>query len=211
MQHWGWSNSFVKADDQLTLSNMKGSGTPFNQVNLGVFLTHGVYGTSSDQYANGGEQMYFPITSGTSGQWLRMSDMNLGGVGTNGLKWMALLSCHSLYHINWDNMQLNLVYPYNSYLHLLLGSDTDCNINTTLLQLWARYMNWGTSTNYSPMTIRAAWYQAAKDAYKGVPFPPGTVINFIVAGDEACFADSLQTWYSPDGNWTRDNPIQVFP
>lgn len=210
MQHWGWTKSFVKADDQLKLSDMQGSGTPFNQANLGVFLTHGVYGTTGDYYANGCNQMYFPITSGTSAQWLRMSEMNLGGAGTNGLKWMALQGCHSLYHTDWSSMQFNGVYPYNSNLHLLLGADTDSFTSATLLQLWARYMNFGTSTNYNPLTIRAAWYQAATDAYKNVKFPPGTVIKFVVAGDEACFDDRLQNYSSPDGTWNYDTPTTVF-
>lgn len=210
MLHWGWKTNFVKADDQLKLSDMQGSGTPFNQANLGVFLTHGVYGTTSDQYANACNQMYFPITAGTSAQWLRMSDMNLGGAGTNGLKWMAIKGCHSLYHTDWSSMQYYGVHPYNSNLHLLLGADTDSATSATLLQRWARYMNFGTSTNYSPLTIRAAWYKAAQDAYQGAKFPPGTVIKFVVAGDEACFDDSLQNYSSPDGTWSYDPPFTVF-
>jgi hypothetical protein len=210
MAHWGWSKGFVKADDQLKLSDMQGGATPFNQVNLGVFLTHGTYGTTADYYANGCNQMYFPITSGTSAQWLRMSDMDFGGDGANGLRWMAIKGCHSLYHTDWDSMQYYGIYPYNSNLHLLLGADTDSFTSATLLQLWARYMNWGTSTNYSPQTIRAAWYQAAQDAYKNVKFPTGTVIKFVVAGDEACLDDSLQSYSSPDGNWIYGPPVTVF-
>jgi hypothetical protein len=210
MQHWGWTNHFVKADDQLKLSDMQGSGTPFNQVNLGVFLTHGTYGTTADQYANSCNQMYFPITAGTGAQWLRMSEMNLGGAGTNGLKWMAIKGCLSLYHTDWDSMQYYGVHPYNSDLHLLLGADTDSATSASLLQLWARYMNYGTSTNYSPLTLRAAWYKAAQDAYKGAKFPPGTVIKFVVAGDEACFDDSLQSYSSPSAGWIYDTPTTVF-
>jgi hypothetical protein len=210
MLHWGWKTNFVKADDQLKLSDMQGSGTPFNQANLGVLLTHGTYGTTADYFANGADQMYFPITSRTSAQWLRMSDMNLGGAGTNGLKWMALIGCRSLYHTDWNNMQFNGVYPYNSNLHLLLGADTDSATSATLLQRWARYMNFGTSTNYSPLTIRAAWYQAATDAYKGVHFPSGTTIIFAVAGDTACVDDSLQNYSQPQGDWSYYNSSTVF-
>jgi len=210
MQHWGWSKSFVKADDQLRLSDMQGSGTPFNQVNLGVFLGHGTYGTTADYYANACNQMYFPITSGTGAQWLRMSEMNLGGAGTNGLKWMALKTCVSLYPSDWQSMQYYGVYPYNNNLHLLLGSATDSATSANLLQLWAKYMNWGTSTNYNPLTIRAAWYQAAKDAYKNVSLPSGTTIKFVVAGDTACFDDKLQLNYLPSGSWQYDTPVTVF-
>jgi hypothetical protein len=211
MQHWGWTKGFVKADDQLKLSDMQGSGTPFNQVNLGVFLGHGTYGTTSDQYANACNQMYFPITAGTSAQWLRMSDMNLGGAGTNGLKWIAFKTCVSLYPSDWQSMQYYGIHPYNSNLHLLLGSATDSATSATLLSLWAKYMNFGTSTNYSPLTVRAAWYQAAKDAYRGVQFPSGTVMKFGVAGDSACLDDLLQTNNAPQGSWTYPTPVQVYP
>jgi hypothetical protein len=211
MQHWGWTNGFVKADDQLKLSDMQGSGTPFNQVNLGVFIGHGTYGTTSDQYANACNQMYFPITAGTSAQWLRMSDMNLGGAGTNGLKWIAFKTCVSLYPSDWQSMQYYGIHPYNSNLHLLLGSATDCASSATQLSLWAKYMNFGTSTNYSPLTVRAAWYQSAKDAYRGVLFPSGTVMKFGVAGDSACLDDLLQTNNAPQGSWTYPTPVQVYP
>jgi hypothetical protein len=74
-------------------------------------------------------------------------------------------------------------------------------------------MNYGTSTNAassSPLTIRLAWYQAARDAFHNVPFPSGTVINYSVAGDNACHDDTLQTNSSPAGTWFFDTQ-QVFP
>jgi hypothetical protein len=179
-------------------------------VNLGIFLGHGAYGTTADDYANGCNQMYFPITSGTSAQWLRMSDMNLGGTGPNGLKWMAFKTCVSLYPSDWQSMQYYGIHPYNSNLHLLLGSATDTATSATLLSYWAKYMNFGTSTNYNPLTIRAAWYQAAKDAYKNVSFPPGTVMKFVVAGDNACINDLLQNNSPPTGGWFYDTPVTVF-
>ena len=75
MQHWGWQNSFLKVDDQLQISQLRGSGTPFNNVNIGVLFTHGVYGTSVDFAANQCKQMYFPITSGGSAQYLRAAQL----------------------------------------------------------------------------------------------------------------------------------------
>jgi len=91
--------------------------------NLAVLLSHGAYGTGADgddYAANGCRQMYFPITSGGGGEFLALSDMNLGGSGTNGLKWFAILACTSLYPANWQDMQNYGVYPYNGNLHLLL-------------------------------------------------------------------------------------------
>lgn len=213
MQHWGWQNSFLKVDDQLQISQLRGSGTPFNNVSIGVLFTHGVYGTSVDFAANQCKQMYFPITSGASAQYLRLSEMNLGGSGTNGLKWMALNSCRSLYQANWNSMKNAGIKPYNGNLHLLLGENTDGFTSSLFGWYWAKYISYGTSTNagsYSPLTIRSAWYQAAHDAYHNVAFPGGTTISYAVAGDSACHDDTVQTNATPTGTWFYDSQ-QVFP
>ena len=107
-------------------------------------------------------------------------------------------------------MQNAGIKPYNSNLHLLLGSDTDSFTHSLLLYHWATYMNYGRFTN-SPMTIRAAWYQAAQDAYRSSGINYGETIKFVVAGDSACLNDTLQTNYSPTGNWVYDTPVQVWP
>ena len=190
MHHWGWNNTFLEFDNTLHIGDLRGSASPLNNVNLGVFMSHGAYGTGNngiDFAASDCKQMYYPVTSGTSGQILRLSEMNLGGSGTNGLKWMALLSCNSLQHDNWASMQNAYVFPYNSNLHLLLGVDTVNSTSYIILWYWAKYMNYGTSTNagnYNPLTIKAAWYQAAHDAYSGGHY--SNTIKFIVAGDSAC-------------------------
>lgn len=209
MQHWGWKNSFVKVDDGFTISQLRGSGAIFNSNNVGVLYTHGVYGSSPDFTANQCKQMYFPITSGGSAQYLRLSEMNLGGVSTNGLKWMALNSCYSLYSANWTSMKNAGVKPYNSNLHLLLGENNVGYTSSTFGSYWAKYMNYGV-TNYSPLTVRSAWYQAAKDAYHNIPFPSGTTISYAVAGDSACHDDTLQTNSTPTGSWFYDSQ-QVYP
>jgi Family of unknown function (DUF6345)/Bacterial Ig domain len=212
MQHWGWNNTLLKVDDQLKINDLIGSGTPFNNVNLGVLLLHGVYGTSIDYNGQPAKQIYYPVTSGGSAQYLRLEQMNLGGSGTNGLKWMAIMACNSLFHTDWQSMQSAGGYPYNSNLHLLLGVDTTNYTSPSILQYWAQYMNYGTSTNYAPLTIRNAWYQAARQAYADEHqyLPPNTVIKFSVAGDSACFNDSLQNYSAPGGSWTIDPPVTVF-
>jgi hypothetical protein len=213
MNYWHWNNTINKADDKLNVNDLKGSGTPFNNVTLGVLLTHGAYGTGGngiDYTANGCKQMYFPITSGGSINWLRLSEMNLGGSGTNGLKWMAIHACNSLYHVNWANMQSLGVKPYNSNLHLLLGCDT-ISYTGNVLWYWSEYMNYGTSTNansYNPLTIREAWYQGAQKAFQGKALS-GTIV-FAVAGNSACMNDMLQTNNAPTGTWTYDSR-QIYP
>ena len=212
MTHFGWQNTLLKYDSTLSMNDLKGSSAPINNVNLCVLMSHGAYGlgsTAVDFKANQCKQMYYPITSGASATYLRLSEMNLGGAGTNGLKWMAIIGCNSLQHNNWASMQGKGIKPYNSNLHLLLGSDTQQVAHYRLLWNWSTYMNYGNSTNYSPITVRNAWYQGAKDAYKGGKY--GFTINYIVSGDTACFNDKIQTNATPQGSWRIDDPTQVYP
>jgi hypothetical protein len=144
MQYYGWNNSFNKVDDQFSINDLRGSGTMFNNVNMGVLILHGTYGNGSsaiDYAANMCKQMYFPITSGGSAQFLRFSEMNLGGSGTNGLKWMVIDACNSLQHNNWSSMKNKGIKPYNSNLHLILGGDTVTWTSTLKWYNFARYMN----------------------------------------------------------------------
>jgi hypothetical protein len=213
MQFYGWKQGFsTLVDDQLTPQSITGIGSPFNYVNFGLLLLHGAYGTSEDcNYGVNCEQMYFPITSGTGAQYVSMSQMNFGEVvGTNGLKWMAIFACHSLYHVNWHSMQNQHVYPYNANLHLLLGSDTDCYDAPGLSSYWATYMQHGTQNGtYSPLTIQNAWYQAAAYCYQrdGGGYP---TINLAVAGDTACMNDTLQSNSATSGTWTYVSK-EVYP
>ena len=212
MTHFGWNNSLLKFDSTLSVNDLKGSTAPINNVNLCVLMSHGAYGAGStavDYKANQCKQMYYPITSGGSSTYFRLSDMNLGGSGTNGLKWMGIIACNSLQHNNWASMVSKGIKPYNSNLHLLLGVDTEQPVNYRLLWNWSTYMNYGNSTNYSPMTIHDAWYQAARDAFKNSKF--GSTIKYIVAGDNSCFNDKVETNATPTGTWHIDDPTQVFP
>jgi hypothetical protein len=47
MQHWGWNNTLLQVDKTLSINNLIGSGSPLNNVNLGVFMAHGAYGSRS--------------------------------------------------------------------------------------------------------------------------------------------------------------------
>ncbi len=124
MRNGAWNRSFAYPDDNLSIFALRGSGTPFNNVDLGLLMLHGTYGTAMDctTQPHACEQMYFPIQSGNFASYMRMSEMNFGGSSpTNGLKWMAILACNSLYHTAWNSMQSQQVKPYNGNLHLLLG------------------------------------------------------------------------------------------
>ena len=154
--------------------------------------------------------MYFAIASGGNASYLRMSEMNLGGTGTTGLKWMAIMACFSLQHNNWQNMQGVNIQPYNSNLHLLLGCDTTEYVNRYITGWWGKYMAWGINSN-SPMEVRTAWYQAAIDGYRYAEMPSGqTPLEFAVAGDNSCYHDRIQTNFVPSGTWFYEK-TQVWP
>ena len=210
MQKWGWQSEIFEMDNQLSVNDLKYSNSKFNSVNLAVLLSHGAYGTGVygiDYQANGAKQMYFPI----GGQYLRMSDMNLGGSGTNGLKWFLATGCDSMHQANWQSMQSKGVQPYNGNLHLFLGLNSTNYTSETLLGRWAQYMNYGTRNNYgSPLTIRAAWYQAGHDAFQYFSLPPGTKLVYAVAGDNACYNDMVATNSIPQGGWFYESQ-QVYP
>lgn len=219
MEDGGWISSFVERDDQFSIGNLRGGGTIFNNVNFGVLMTHGDYGTSLDYTANQCKQMYFPITSGTSSQYIRMSEMNFGGSGSNGLEWMALVSCFSLYQNNWSSMQNAGITPINGNLHLLIGANTFIYTSPNLMGLWPAYMLTGKATigtngqvTFSgPMTIQAAWYQAGTDAYAGSKQNYGQAMEFAVAGDTACSGDYLKTNSTPTGTKYYDHHVVYTP
>lgn len=199
MKQGNWSQGFAKVDDGFTISQLQGSGTIYNTVKLGLLLLHGTFGTTPDYTAGGCEQMYFPITSGHSAQYLRMSDMSLGNTVSNGLSWMAITACNSMEHKDWANMQSSGIYPYNRGLHLLLGVDSTNYTDDHIMQKWALYMTKGKGTN-PPMTIGSAWVTAARDAYAATKFNYGFTMKFAVAGDSACLNDTLSSSSTPTGS-----------
>lgn len=211
-----WSPGYTKSENELTINDLRGSSTPFNQVDIGFLGLHCVYGTSQDFYAGGCQQMYFPITAGNAANYLRMSEMSFGGDGTNGLKWIALKACSSLYHNNWASMQTQHVHPYSSGLHLLLGVDTKDHTAKYLGRDWAAFMLGKplASPPVAPMKIRDAWYAGARKAYQESRNPyEVSPMKFAVAGDTACFDDFLQRKTNTvlSGTWKIDPPTQVYP
>jgi len=210
MKKGGWNASFVTADNQVQVSTITGSASPFNQVNLGMLLLHGCYGTSADDCYNGCEQMYFPIGNVYGGAtWVPMGAMDFGGTATNGLEWMLIDTCFSLYQHNWNSMQSANVKPYNSNLHFLLGSDSESFANVEIEELWAKYMLFGKPPG-GPMTIQAAWYQAGQDAYQATHLNYGGSVIYATAGDANCSGDYLLTNSPPTGTQFYDSK-QVYP
>jgi len=213
LQMWAanWSSGFVKVNDQLSINDLKSSGANvFNNVQLGLLLLHGTYSTTQDWTENGAQEIYFPITSGTSAQYLRISDMNLGSSATNGLKWMANLACNSMRQGNWTSMRSYSRLPYNSNLHLFLGANSttyDCDY---LASEWAKDMTIGPDSGQPIMTVESAWYAGSQTAYKESGYKFATTIIFADGGDANCRGDYLQTNSSPTGTYFYHSQ-QVYP
>ena len=210
MKKGNWSQGFARVDDKLSINDLRGSGTIYNGVKLGLIMLHGTYGTSQDFNANGCKQMYFPITAGHGATYIRMSEMSFGSSATNGLKWMAIAACNSLFHTDWSNMQSLGVKPYSGDLHLLLGTDTVVYTDDHIMELWAKYMTKGKGTNATPMTIKNAWVTGATDAYHQSKFNYPITMKFAVAGDSSCTSDTLSSSSTPGGSWTYSS-TQVYP
>jgi hypothetical protein len=200
MKRNNWSKKFSRSDDSLSINDLRASGANiFNNAQLGLLSLHGTYGSDPDYTISGAKQMYFPITSGGSAQYLRMSEMSLGSADPNGLKWMAIDACNSLYEPNWSDMLNHGVHPNNGNLHLILGADSFTWTNPDRHRLWAKYMTSG-QTPQSPMTIQNAWFEAAHDAYAATTFNYTNAMVLAVAGDSACQNDLLQTNSTPTGS-----------
>lgn len=206
-----WMPAFIKANNAFSISDLRASGgNIFNNADVGLLLLHGTYGTAMDYTEGGAEEIYFPITSGTGAQYLRMSEISLGSSATHGLKWMAILACNSLRQSQWNSMQNANVSPINGNLHLIFGANSVIWTGDHVASYWAKYMTVGKNFG-SPMTIRAAYYAGAHDAYTETEFNYTNAMFLTVAGDAACKDDLLQNNSSPTGTKFYDTSTQVWP
>jgi hypothetical protein len=211
MKKGNWSQGFAKVDDQLGINDLRSSGPNiFNTVKLGLLMLHGTYGNSLDYSANQAKQIYFPVTSGHSAKYIGMAEMKFGSAATNGLKWMGILACSSMDQADWSSMQNKGVKPYNSDLHLILGTDSEVFPYHNVAAYWAKYMTVG-KINGSPMTIQDAWIIGAIDAYAETGYNwPVAAMRFAASGSAACQNDRLQSSSTPSGGSFYNNP-QVWP
>ena len=189
MKRGAWEPAFIKKNWDLKridlIKQSLGGSNIFSTggVSFGVYDTHGTYGTSPDYTANQCQQMYFPIDQGTNASptWIRMSELNFGSSGTNGLKWMAILACNSLKEAKWQSMQNAGITPFNSNLHLLMG--TDVVVDDWGMGMLPKYL-FGLDGNQKK-TVMEAWYSSGSHVAKAGP------IVFSVAGYEDNQSDML--------------------
>lgn len=195
--------------NDLRAASLGGKGM-FGNVNLGLFMDHGSYGTSLDyhSWASQTYQTYFPSDNpaDASNPWIALSEFGLGG----NLRWMAILACNSLRDQNYNSMANAGVLPIKSNLHLLCGTTTVSYMSNDIGTLWAAKMLG--SLLHSPQTIEQAWYGAGHDAYHNATnIPSGSTVVFRVAGFENCFNDTLQRYAGSTSGDIISHTQPVYP
>jgi len=221
-----WKLGFHKFDGTLSkgelirndLIGYSGSNL-FNTVDLGLFMSHGNFGSTLDfsQAAGQSRQTYFAVGGNNPpNSWIRLSDFRFG----DKLKWMAILACNSLEEDAYQSMYNKFVLPigdqnqpWTDQLHLLLGSRTYCAVTPNFGELWAKKMKGGLFASAQP--VMDAWFNAGIDAYRGQP-RTGIFANdlyFKVVGWDTTFGDKLRLYTIPDPtvDFLEDRNQRVFP
>ena len=223
LQFMNWGGMGLRLNDLRKTS--LGGQSIFSSVNIGLFMTHGNYGTSSSiEYhsdANGSVQSYFasdnPADANAQNNqgWLRLSEFGLNG----DMRWMCISACYSLY--NAQNAINHGCYPQTPNCHLICGATTVTHAAPEITKNWARNMTgrkgipivgWGA---IAPQKIVDAWFNAGKDYYrpfigKNVPGIP-SVVTFRVTGWDNCWGDTLKSYPASGSGSVTIQDSQVYP
>ena len=198
--------AFVKRDGDWGAQDIKkgslGGNSIFNTCNFGILSTHGCYGTQPE--IDGVKYTYLLISDFHFGQaYVRLSDMDFGSPGNNGLKWMTILSCNTLFPANVTSMANNSKLPDNQYLHLLLGNTTVSYSAPDFGLLYASNLVFNT-------TIWTSYQNACRDAYSGAVSRGAknltNAASVRVMGFQSCINDTLFQYSDPDPN----TPYQIL-
>ena len=217
MKKKGWTLAFPQQrNGDLSANSVRRSdqgyngGEIFTQGTIGLFMSHGNYGSDPDYShgANGSLQTYFPSCNpnDASNPWIRMCQFGLGG----NLKWLAILACNSLCDPNWQKMQSNGGIPLKT-THLVCGAASVSFMTENIGKYWAQYLN------TRGEKVRDAWRDAAFKAYHEPLTSPITItVTFRVTGYPECMDDTLDSNTSPSN--PKPNPTnlakqdyQVYP
>ena len=218
-----WKAGFHKFDNNLQAQELKradlgiGGGNLFNSVNLGLFMSHGNFGSTLDFSPPAGQtkQTYFAV-GGTNppNSWIRLSEFRFG----SNLRWMALLACNSLEEAAYQTMFNKQVLPLDPNqpfppAHLILGCRTYSAVSKSFGAIWARKMHGNAFSG--AQTIAEAWFNTGKDVYKGQS-ATGIYTNtlfFKAVGWDTTLSDRLQSYTIPDPSvdLIQDVNDQVYP
>jgi hypothetical protein len=203
----GYRLKFMKSNFDLHASDLrkpsKGGSSVFNQANLGFLIGHGVYGTTPDYTiaGSGPKQSYYPVYTGANGyDWVRLSEFDFGSPGTNGLRWMSILTCNNLVSSVYQDCYDKEVLPVNDSLHLLCGSKTAVYIVSNFGLKYSAALTGGGGV--SRTTVKEAWFYAGTQTQAR---NPSVSVRFRVIGWPACFDDDLVNYQDPDSG----NPADI--
>jgi Family of unknown function (DUF6345)/Bacterial Ig domain/FlgD Ig-like domain len=207
MERGGWKAQFVKADDQWSATDIKktslGGNSIFNTCNFGVLMTHGSYGNDGSTGTEDDNVQYTYCWLGGN-NFVRLSDMDFGSAGTNGLRWMTIFACNILRSQNYSSMNNAGKIPVNDNLHLLLGFSST---GYAAYHLGKDYANYMVNSNY---TIVNSLADACADSYtensKGIT----NIVTIGISGWDSCMNDSLTLYNDPDLNEVDYNERTVF-
>lgn len=214
MHRAGYRLTLQKLDSNLAANDLrkpsKGGSSVFNNVNIGLLVNHGVCSANTSAgrdytiSGSGPYQSYTPIYTGGNGyDWVRLSEWDLGGAGTNGLRWMGMLSCNNMVSHVFSDCYNKEVLPINDYLHLLCGAKTTVYIVSNFGIKYSAALCG--QSGVSRQTVVDSWFYAGHQTQGR---NPNVRVVFRVTGWPACFSDDLVDYSDPDSGNPADITFQ---
>lgn len=203
----GWKSKFVKVDKQWGATDIKkaslGGNSIFNTCNFGILMTHGSFANNTTQGNSvGGIKYTYSWLGGND--YVKLSDMDFGSAGTNGLRWMTIFACNILKPENYSSMDNQGLIPVNDNLHLLLGFSTTGYAAQHLGKYYANYL---VNSNY---TIVNSLADACADSYSENSTGITNIVRVRISGWSSCMDDALSLYSDPDLNGLQFNDRTVF-
>jgi hypothetical protein len=214
----GWKRVFKRSDDQLFANSIRrndlsyGGGEIFTSATIGIFLSHGSYGTDPDYSdgSSGSKQTYFSSANkydSGDNAWIRMCQFGFGG----GLKWMGIYACNALHDQNYSSMLSKGAIPLKT-THLLCGSTTVSYALAEEPGDWVSYL----LDDNEP--VPNAWFDAGTLAYHNVDATNfADTIIYRVTGYLECLSDKVTNNVAPSnpssspGNLTEIHQLIFVP
>jgi hypothetical protein len=155
-------------------------------------MTHGSFANNNSQgtEADGVKYTYCWIGGNN---YVRLTDMDFGSAGTNGLRWMTIAACNMLQIDCLLSMENAGKSPVNDNLHLLMGMATTGYSNT-------RFGTYYASNLLANLDIPTAWYNAGTKSYHENSKGMTNSVVFRVIGNGNCSGDTLSLYNDPDPN-----------
>jgi len=206
----GYHCNFFLRDYGLVASDLrkpsKGGRSVFNNVNLGLLMGHGTYGTSPDWTISGSGplQSYYPVYTGANGyDWVRLSEFSFG---SSKLRWMSVLTCNNLVDSVYQDCYNKEVLPVNGQLHLLCGAKSYIFLVSNFGSQYSAALTG--SAGVARKSIVDSWFYAGTKTQGIQPGGAHMSVDFRVIGWPNCFGDDLVNYQSPNSGNPADITFQ---